>query len=235
MKWLYVLMFCFSYSFTHQFYSQLEQDKFAYENYFFDTTEGFFVDIGAHNGKTLSNTLFFEQELGWHGICVEPIPEVFEQLRKNRSCICINGCISDTTGIVDFTQVVCPSIYVEMLSGITEKYDPAHVQRIDAEIAQCHGSKKIIKVQSYLLADILDQYGISHIDYLSLDTEGGELDILRTIPFDRITIDVIDVENNYHDPNIRRFLTTHGFKLVKSLEWDELYARKDFLNTLKKK
>lgn len=219
----------------HQFYSQVGQDRIVYETYFaHNPKKGFFVDIGAHNGVSLSNTFFYEKELGWQGICIEPIPEIFEQLRNNRSCICINGCISDRTGIVEFTQLICPSMYIEMLSGITEKYDPKHIQRINSELAQCNGSKKIIKVQSYLLADLLDQYGIDEVDYLSLDTEGGELDILRTIPFKRIKINVISVENNYGDPNMKRFLESQGFKLVKRLEWDELYVRKDFLKMLSK-
>lgn len=212
------------------FHSQVGQDKFVYERYFKDKHNGVFIDIGAHDGITFSNTYFFEKELGWKGICIEPQPLVFKQLERNRSCICINGCISDKSGTVDFTHVICPScVYVEMLSGITQKYDPAHIARIDREVAQHHGRKEVIKVSAYLLSDILHCYGINHVNYLSIDTEGGELSILQTIPFERIIIDVIDVENNYGDKAIEEFLEAHGFVLVKRLEWDDIYARKAFL------
>src|SRR5260221_7249446 len=90
--------------FTHTisaYYSQCGQDQFLYENFFRTKREGVFVDIGAHDGIFYSNTKFFE-ELGWQGLCIEPIPEVFEQLKKNRKAICIQGCISDQVGKSSF-------------------------------------------------------------------------------------------------------------------------------------
>lgn len=52
------------------------------ERFFKNLKNGVFFDIGAHDGVSLSNTYFFEKELGWSGICLEPIPEVFERLKK---------------------------------------------------------------------------------------------------------------------------------------------------------
>ena len=67
-----------------KYYSQFEQDKFIYENYFINKTKGYFVDIGAHDGITFSNSKFFE-ELGWDGVCIEPNPKIFEK-RMNKLC-----------------------------------------------------------------------------------------------------------------------------------------------------
>ena len=46
------------------YYSQFQQDKFVYENYFTNKVDGYFVDIGAADGIKFSNSKFFE-ELGW--------------------------------------------------------------------------------------------------------------------------------------------------------------------------
>jgi len=212
----------------HVFYSQCGQDQYVLKHFFSEVTDGFFVDIGAYDGISFSNTKLLE-ELGWKGICIEPLPEIFQELCNNRSCICVNGCITNNPGMVEFTQIVCPSVPThQMLSGITQAYDPRHVNRINQDIAPCNGSKKTILVQGYLLSDILDSYHISHVNYLTLDVEGGELEILKSIPFNRITIDVIDVENNYGDPGIRRFLESRGFKYVTRLVCDEIYINKQF-------
>lgn len=213
----------FSYS---KYYSQYGQDKFVYENYF-KGKNGFFVDIGAYDGVYFSNTCFLE-ELGWKGICVEPQPEVFKELCKNRSALCINACITDEPGIIEFTQIICPSSpVVQMLSGVTQNYDPRHATRIESESGHFNGTKQIIQVQGYPLTHIMDYYGWRHIDYLSIDIEGGELKILQSIPFDRIRVNIIGVENNYGDP-IKAYLESKGFKYVTRLGADEFYINKQF-------
>jgi hypothetical protein len=90
---------------TPKYYSQYGQDKFAHEKFFNNKKDGIFVDIGAHDGISYSNTYFFEKHLEWQGICIEPLPKVFEDLTTNRNCICINGCIADTTQQKKFLQV----------------------------------------------------------------------------------------------------------------------------------
>ncbi len=59
------------------YYSQHRQDEYLFKNFFYDTYNGVFVDVGAHDGIDLNNTLFFEKELHWKGINIEPIPSVF--------------------------------------------------------------------------------------------------------------------------------------------------------------
>jgi hypothetical protein len=64
-----------------KFYSQFNQDRYMFETFFKENKKGFFVDIGAHDGITGNNTKFFE-EIGWSGVCVEPLPFIFEKLKK---------------------------------------------------------------------------------------------------------------------------------------------------------
>jgi FkbM family methyltransferase len=213
------------------FYSQCGQDAFLFRRFFSQKTDGVFVDIGAHDGVTYSNTYFFEKHRGWKGLCVEPIPEVFQQLRQNRTCICVEGCIYDKADTARFLRVHSNiGEHTEMLSGIIEKYDPKHRQRIELETSNGAGFYKEITVKCYALNALLEANEFYHIDYISIDTEGGELDILKSIDFERFTIDVIDVENNYDDPEFERFLRTKGYRKLTDVPYsgDEIYVRSDW-------
>lgn len=209
------------------YYSQFLQDQFLNEHIFSNKRCGIFIDIGAHDGVTLSNTYFFEKELGWTGICIEPLDDIFNTLQHNRSCICIHGCAAPKNGTVDFIEVSTGN-GIEMLSGMHDTYDPRHKWRLEYEIQQAHASYKIVKKNAYNLNDILETYNLYTIDYLSLDTEGGELDILKTIDFSRFNIYIIDVENNYHSPDIQNFLASKGFKLIHSIGVDEIFINTHF-------
>lgn len=212
-----------------KFYSQCGQDSFLYKRFFHNKKDGVFVDIGAHDGIVLSNTYFFEKELGWKGICIEPLPDRFEQLRKNRKCTCIQGCIYNKTGTVKFLNVKSHiGEHTEMLSGIVETYDNRHLNRIKHETRNNMGSCEEVEVKCYLLNDVLSDNKIAHVDYLSIDTEGGELDILKAIDFDKYTINIIDVENNYNDPEFEKFLSSKGYKKFTNVSWDEIYVRKSW-------
>ncbi len=203
-----------------RYQGQFGQDKHFNENYFHDKKDGVFLDIGAHDGVSSSNSWFYEKELGWRGICVEPIPSVYNRLIESRDCICINGAIAPEPGKVAFRKI---EGRLETFSGIESNYDPKHVKRIKSEIKHFGGSYKLIEVECFTVNDVLEKHGIYSVDYLSLDTEGGELEILQSIDFDRFYIYAISVENNYKSKKMRRFLKSKGFMLVKILNVDELY------------
>ena len=112
------------------FYSQYGQDKFIIENFFKNKTTGFYVDIGANDGINLSNTKTLE-EIGWKGVCVEPLPDKYGQLIENRISECLNIAISNKDDILDFLFV---EGYPQMLSGLVENYNPKHLERIKFEI-----------------------------------------------------------------------------------------------------
>lgn len=213
---------------SHTYYSQFQQDKISHEILFQDMKDGVFVDIGAHNGVTFSNTLFFEKELGWTGLCIEPIPEVFQQLQQNRKCKCIQGCISNSPKDSLFFRAATPSITTEMLSGLVKTYDPVHYQRLSNEVDQTGGQLQVLHVNCFVLNDLLKYNNIQHVNFLSIDTEGGEYEILESIDFDKFQIDVICVEDNYYDPRFIPFLEKKGFKLIKRIEQDLLFKNNSF-------
>ena len=218
---------------NNSFYSQCGQDSFLHHKFFSTKRDGVFVDIGAHDGKTYSNTYFFENR-GWKGLCIEPLPEIFAQLCKNRTCICIEGCIYDKADVARFLRVgSLIGEHTDMLSGIVENYHPNHLRRIAREISNGAGFCEEIVVKCYSLNELLEQHNFHHVDYLSIDTGGGELDILKSIDFERFTIDVIGVENNYNGTAFEQFLKTKGYQKLTQFSYssDEIYVRTAWYTT----
>lgn len=213
---------------TLHYTSQIGQDKILNENYFKNKRNGTFIDIGAHDGVTHSNTYFFEKELEWSGICFEPLPTVFKRLQNNRTCICINACVSKVEGFLKFFAV---EGYAEMLSGLVDTYDPRHLERLQKEIAIFGGKYAIIDVPCVRLNKILEEHKIQKIDLLSIDTEGSELEILQSIDFSVLSIWAITVENNYGYPAIRNLLTSKGFSFIAYIgKQDEIYINENYSN-----
>src|SRR5205809_1665087 len=97
-----------------RYFSQYRQDEFIDKVVLNKKRNGFFVDIGAHDGINFSNSNFFEVNRAFKGLCIEPNPKVFSQLKKNRKCDVLNVCIAATVGTVKFLAI---EGYSEMLSG----------------------------------------------------------------------------------------------------------------------
>jgi len=197
-----------------QYYSQYAQDLLLNEVLFKGKRNGFFLDIGAHDGVTLSNSCFFEKEMGWNGICVEPIPEVFARLQQLRSVTLVNACITDMDGDIAFTRITG---YSEMLSGITKQQDEKHQQRINREIAEKGGSVEQILVPGISLRSLFINHNVTHIDFVSIDTEGNELPIIQSFPFDLVQPNIFLVENNNDDNTVKKLLQKQGYqKIIKA-------------------
>ena len=184
----------------HNYFSQKGQDKYLHEKFFLHKKNGFFVEVGAHDGISFSNTYFFEKNLNWSGLCIEPNPTVYQTLIKNRNCACEQVAIANSYTTLPFLQ--CNGYMLEMYSGLMDKYDPRHIERIDNEIALFGGSKEIISVNCMPLKYLFKKYQFSHIDLLSMDIEGGEESAIKTIDFSSTTINIIVVENNFNGQSL---------------------------------
>lgn len=215
------------------FYSQHNQDNFLETNVFKGYKNGFFVDVGAHNGKALNNTLYFEETNNWRGINIEPIKKVFDVLVENRpNNINLNLAVCNNDGETEF---FCNSGYTEMLSGIKETFDPRHFQRLQNENKHIGGSTEIIKVKTKKLESIFDEYDISRVNYLSIDVEGAEFEVIKSINFDKVFIDIIGFENNYNDVSIPiiQYLENKGFIFIhKSLDIFMIHKDSPFIKNL---
>lgn len=207
-----------------KFYGQFKQDEYVYNTFFKNKKEGFYIDIGAHDGVSGSNTYFFEN-IGWDGVCIEPTPYVFKQLEKNRKCEKLNIALNDKVGYMDFMVL---SGYTQMLSGLVENYDLKHLKRINNEMSieykGLKGKKEIIKVKTKTFNSLNIP---KEIDFISLDVEGSEYSILKSIDFNEKKIKVITIENNYHDNRIDQILKNNGFTVNKNLGCDTIYTNND--------
>ncbi len=113
------------------FYSQFEQDKYLETYVFKGYKNGFYVDVGAHDGVTINNTLYFEKNNNWTGINVEPIKSVYDKLVANRPTnININCAVCNNDGDTEF---YCNTGYTEMISGIKDTFDTRHLNRLATE------------------------------------------------------------------------------------------------------
>jgi FkbM family methyltransferase len=202
------------------FQGQAGQDMFAYF-FFKGKKDGFYIDIGANDGKSLSNTIFFEK-LGWHGICIEPLPDVFNSLRQNRSCDCFNIAIDNTSG--DSREFIKAS-GVEMLSGLNNQMTKSHKERIVNE----KGKIEKIYVKTLTFDDLMRGYpDRRYIDFMSIDVEGAELSILKTIDFNKFKFGLITVENNEEikgsGETMKKYMQEQGYKIYLNLGIDIMFV-----------
>lgn len=204
-----------------EYYSQHGQDRWLDQEVFKEKTQGFSIEIGSFNGEAFSNTCFFERFRQWDGICIEPHPKYFAQMAEKRKCRQLNCAVGEIECLAEFWEL---EGYTSMLSGITSEYDPAHQQRIERELAEHGGTKRVIQVPVRRLGNILAEAGVTEVDYLSVDTEGSELSILKSIDWNQVKIHYLSVENNYQTSEISDYLIPLGYQLINTLGTDEIYA-----------
>jgi FkbM family methyltransferase len=205
---------------THSQYGQ--DDEIV--KFFNKKTDGYFLDIGAHNDG--HDTVLLEN-MGWSGICVEPLDDQFEMLRKNRKCICRKLCIGDKNGEVEFAS---NEGYTAALSGVVEYYCDAHQQRILKEINEMGGEMNVgIKEMKTLTTLLEEEDAPTHIELLKIDVEGGEYAVLSGVDFSKYTFDLITLEGNYQEEVDRcvALLSNHGYNPFMKVGIDIFFRRHD--------
>ncbi len=181
------------------YHSQMDQDRLLDETIFCGMREGVFVDVGAYDGVIDSNTLMFERDRGWSGICVEANPALFSSLEANCTAKCVNLAVGAAEGVLPFVQVTGWDTF----SGLADSMDPRHLGHIPQHIREKSGSITTIDITVTRLSKILSDHDLSEIHYLSVDTEGSEPDILSSVDFNSVMVHVATVEANYNDQRDR--------------------------------
>lgn len=179
---------------------------------------GFFVEFGATDGIKNSNTFYLEKSLGWTGILAEPNPMWHAELTRNREASIEIKCVSSRSG--DKVSFITTNDTDPELSGIDTFSNANHV-------ADMRRSGQRIDLETISLDDLLDKYQApATIDYLSIDTEGSELDIISSYSFGR-RFRTISIENNpQNEKEIDRLLAAQGYVRVFSQfsQWDSWYV-----------
>lgn len=183
---------------------------------------GFFVEFGATNGVANSNTWLLEKKYGWKGILAEPNPLWHAALKTNRDAAIDHRCVGSSTGkVVTFltTDATDPE-----LSAIAEFASGDHFAEVRAAGEQ-------LRVETVSLNDLLMEHRAPvEIDYMSIDTEGSEYDILSNFDFSRHLVALISVEQNRHtEDKIEALLRERGYDRVfkEFSQWDGWYVRSE--------
>lgn len=204
---------------SHFCKSQMRQDLFV----LFVTNKkqnGYFVEFGACDGIELSNTLTLEKEFNWDGILSEPCIFWINDLKNNRDCNIDERAvwIEDGKSLL-FNQVE----HIQTLSNIDclNPNDFANsIRNEDRNIKY--------EVQSVTLETMLKEHNAPKmIDYMSIDTEGSEYEIIEKFDFSKYDIKIINIEHNGTEKRdmIYNILINNGYKRV--LEDDHIHVNQD--------
>jgi len=171
------------------FIGQKNQDEWVIKHVFNYKTEGFFIDLAAGDGLTISNTFLLETKLNWDGICIEPHPRFIGKLKENRRCTIVDQCVDYTEHTIEFRTDN------GMGSGIIAD-DTDNNERFRAEaIQEARENYCVRKMKTTTLEQILEQNNAPKIiDYLSFDVEGCETRIMRDFPFHKYTFLSMTIE-----------------------------------------
>lgn len=215
---------------VHQTRSQFLQELFALA-FSECRSGGFFVEFGACDGLHLSNSYLLETQFGWNGILSEPGKVWHEDLGRNRRAAIDTRCVWFETGhVLEFSESPTPG--------------QSTISRFGDEKAEYTGK---YAVQTVSLLDLLEKHNAPrYIDFLSMDTEGSEYDILRSFDFSKFRFGFISVEQHLtkHGSKITELLRNAGYELLFTGEnpdlgpwarvsgFDNWYVRKEKLRLL---
>ncbi len=182
---------------------------------------GTFIEFGATDGIDLSNTFLLERKFNWTGVLAEPATIWHKELSKNRNCIIDTHAISSTTGeSIDFLEAD-NAVY-----SVIEKFGTSQ---------RDVGYKKKYTVTTKTLFDLIKGNHLPKIiDYISIDTEGSEFEILEAFNFDEYKFRVMTVEhsNVAEQEKIFSLLTPKGYIRIfpKISNFDDWYIQPDLVN-----
>jgi FkbM family methyltransferase len=175
--------------------------------------DGVFVDIGATNGIISNNTFKMESDYDWKGLCIEPNNDFYLELIKNRQCICLNVCVGsyNQNGIVKFKEDQGNGELSKISFSGFNSYKP------------CYDFNTIMSS--------LDLG--TNIDFLNIDTEGNEINIINDINFDKFNIRSLCYEHNSHlgemqlchKDMIEKILLSRGYSKVMDIDTDSIFIK----------
>ena len=213
-----------------EFYSQIGQDRYYVEKIIKRRRNGIFLDIGAHDGVTFSNTYYLEKNLGWTGLCVEPNPSSYDKCIRNRTCNVVNKAILE--GQKGKAEFIIPEGEGKVEGGLEQLCAlKGHVRdkSLRHDFATQYSKQSTIMVDTTSIMDLLNEHQMYAIDYMSIDVEGYELDILKGIDYEKVKVRFLTIEHG-NDEGYRKeicdFLASKGYERHRENKWDDEYMLK---------
>lgn len=200
--------------------SQSKEDAILWHEFFRGLCQGRYIELGALDGITFSNTHLFSKGLNWTGVLIEASPSNYRKLLQNRqqdelhhSAICKS---SRMVHVIDNGAV--GGIYEFMPKSFRRQWHP-RVKEADMSAVKCQP-----------LVDILRPH--SFFDFLSLDVEGGELQVLETVDFSQVKFGVIFFEADGHNPlkneATKSYLQAQGYRHLFTKQRSAWFINNDF-------
>ena len=177
---------------------------------------GYYVEVGANDGVTQSNTLLFENSGGWRGLLIEPIPEIYKELRHNRSSarnFILNGALVSSDFDGDSLQLYSAGqMSLPVIPTVDVKNPLAHAEeglRVQSKISDMELST--VAVSAITLNEALRRAKAPKvIDFFSLDVEGWEIEVLKGVNFASWDFRWVLVETRSLE-DLKVFMLTRGF------------------------
>ena len=207
---------------AYEYHNETLNDRWIVEQVFPGLRGGYFVEIGAANGRAASSCYVLETALDWTGICIEPHDDFYGELVLNRPrSVCVSVCLSDRSETVDF-------VMAEGVEGL------AYCSGVQDNLTQKWGSDEILQTgrvvqkQAVPLADVLRNHAAPRvIDYLAIDIEGSEYKVLRDFPFEEYVFRAMTIETDeWVWEKLMPILNHHGYQQVSSpFNTDRLFEK----------
>jgi len=201
-----------------RFYGQHCEDAYLRLQFFKDKMGGVCIEVGAYDGINMSNTYHFEF-LNWRCLCIEPVEQSFNECKFNRKEV-LQYCISDADKEDQEMTVFDLNKNLSAISSL----EP------DKRLVDSHNhlitniTKQTVKVRS--LTSVLNELNFpTDIDFISIDTENTELDVLKGIDFNKYNISVFVIENNYNEPFCEDYLKQFGYIKVNRIAVNDFYTK----------
>lgn len=198
---------------------------------FLDYRNGFFIEIGANDGIRESNTYYLEKNLNWKGILIEPVKENFEKCKKNRSSKNFyynSACVSFSYKKKEVELIYSDLMTVPLNLENDNQNLPADHAELGKKYLKKNQSIKRITAKAKTLNEILDKTNAPRlIDFLSLDVEGSEIEVLKGINHSLFSFKYILIECR-NLKKMREFLQEIGYELILDLKnYDYLFKKKN--------
>jgi FkbM family methyltransferase len=206
-------------TFDVEFYSQQDEDKYIIQYLLKEEIkDGTFLEIGGCDGVLFSNTKTLEDHFGFTGVLIEPQPEFYSQLVKNRpNCKCYNYAVSNTDD--------------EEIEFIGDNAEGGIKSITNTDLSK-FPEWNTYKVKNKKMHNIIEESGLKYIDFMIIDVEGSELEVLKSIDFSfPIFCIIIEAHSCEQEKNkiFGSYLKSKGFKFKERQRGNEIWLNHDYI------
>jgi len=204
-------------------HSQNNEEKFILD--YFGGFNGHFIDIGANDGKTLSNS-YALVERGWPGVCVEASPKAYDRLHKLHGWQTGNGIQLINVAVGSYDGEIELNESGELLgTGDVALVSSTRQDEMDRWVSLKMPFEKVT-VPVVTFKTLLERCLYNHFDFLTIDIEGMEPEVVPQIDFTSLGVGMAIIEwNGKNAPLYDALLLAHGLKLIHTNAENRIYVR----------